>query len=177
MTSRPSVQVPRPICMRHGVRQMFSKALVDTYILDNPSDTGILTAHVKASHGGTAQTFAADMVKEIKTGSFKSLTSSWLSCSSTTQPVASKRSIDDDVTDFLSARATDAITPLACPLVWASESNAFDCSTVFSFTTGEDLCTGTYFNNAVPVIDLQIAKQGFRLAAWLNVLFDGATEL
>ena len=29
-------------------------------------DTGILTTHVKASHGGTAQTYAADMVKEIK---------------------------------------------------------------------------------------------------------------
>lgn len=26
-------------------------------------------------------------------------------------------------------------------------------------------------------IDLQLAKQGFRLAAWLNVLFDGATNL
>ena len=26
-------------------------------------------------------------------------------------------------------------------------------------------------------IDLQLAKQGFRLAAWLNILFDGATEL
>ena len=26
-------------------------------------------------------------------------------------------------------------------------------------------------------IDLQLAKQGFRLAAWLNVLFDGATHL
>lgn len=66
---------------------------------------------------------------------------------------------------------------------------------VFDFTTGQDLCTGTYFNNAVPVvstasrtkasstdsgllqIDLQIAKQGFRLAAWLNVLFDGSTML
>ena len=69
---------------------------------------------------------------------------------------------------------------------------------MFNFTTGEDLCSGTYFNNAIPVvrlansflnlfmylltgrraqIDLQLAKQGFRLAAWLNVLFDGATDL
>ena len=71
---------------------------------------------------------------------------------------------------------------------------------VFNFMTGEDLCSGTYFDNAVPVvrlansfpcrwladmscpggggqIDLQLAKQGFRLAAWLNILFDGATEL
>ena len=26
-------------------------------------------------------------------------------------------------------------------------------------------------------IDLQLAKQGYRLAAWLNVIFDGATNL
>ena len=26
-------------------------------------------------------------------------------------------------------------------------------------------------------VDLQIAKQGFRLAAWLNVLFDGSSML
>ncbi|CAL1710896.1 unnamed protein product [Somion occarium] len=139
-------------------------------------DTGIVTKHVSTSHGGTAQSYATDLVNEIKTGSFKSLASSWLSCSSTTEPVSSKRSLDSDLNKFL-ARAAEAITPLECPLVWASESNAFDCSVVFSFTTGQDLCTGAYFNNAIPVIDLQIAKQGFRLAAWLNILFDGATNL
>lgn len=67
-------------------------------------------------------------------------------------------------------------------------------SYVFSFTTGEDLCTSSYFTGAVPIvrttsrlhvliaqpplkIETQIAKQGYRLAAWLNVLFDGATNL
>ena len=62
-------------------------------------------------------------------------------------------------------------------------------SVVFSFTQGQDLCTGTYYNNAVPVvrlieigylgfilmyasqIDEQLAKQGYRLAIWLNTIF------
>lgn len=70
-------------------------------------------------------------------------------------------------------------------------------STVFNFepTVDPELCTGTYFTDAIPVVciacvifshginlgtaqvDLQIAKQGFRLAAWLNVLFDGSAML
>ena len=50
-------------------------------------------------------------------------------------------------------------------------------STVFSYTSGQDLCTSSYFTKAVTVIDLQIAKQGYRLAAWLNVIFDGDTNL
>ena len=63
---------------------------------------------------------------------------------------------------------------------------------VFDFTTGEDLCTGAYYANALPVvrfpfpssqcrrislktrisqIELQVAKQGYRMAAWLNTIF------
>lgn len=82
--------------------------------------------------------------------------------------------MSDDVSGFLQPRA---ITPLQCPLVWAQDSNSFDCSLVFSYTTGSDLCTSSYYTNAVPVIETQIAKQGYRLAAWLNVLFDGSVNL
>ncbi|KIJ56258.1 hypothetical protein M422DRAFT_63177 [Sphaerobolus stellatus SS14] len=127
-------------------------------------DTGMLTTNVNANHGGTPQSYANDLVADIKTGKFASVKESWITCSSVTQPVAST-----------SKRAT--VTPLACPLIWAQEANAFDCTAVFNFTTGQDLCKGTYFTNAIPIIDLQLAKQGFRLAAWLNVLFDGATNL
>ncbi|KAJ3576285.1 hypothetical protein NP233_g521 [Leucocoprinus birnbaumii] len=133
-------------------------------------DSGIINKLVSANYSSSAITWANSLATRIKTGSYKSLASSWISCSSTTSPA----SIDSDIANLLSKRT---ITPLACPLVWAKESNAFDCSTVFTFTTGQDLCTSTYYNNAVPVIELQIAKQGYRLAAWLNVLFDGATNL
>jgi hypothetical protein len=66
---------------------------------------------------------------------------------------------------------------------------------VFSYTEGSDLCKGTYFANAIPVVSVffivaslvdaerhdrqineQIAKQGYRLAAWLNEIFDGSTS-
>ncbi|KAL4264419.1 nuclease type I family protein [Pleurotus pulmonarius] len=135
-------------------------------------DSGIINRLLQQSHGNSVANWVNDLVARIKTGSFKSLTSSWLSCSSVTQPL--RRDLDLQINEFLGTRA---VTPLECPLVWGGESNKFVCSTVFTFTTGEDLCTGSYFTDAVPVIELQIAKQAFRLAAWLNVLFDGATNL
>ncbi|KAI8976344.1 nuclease Le1 [Trametes punicea] len=151
-------------------------------------DTGMVSKNIDDNHGGDVKTYVADLISEIKSGAYKSLTSDWLSCTSITEPV-SKRALDlphgveDDVKRFL-ARAEDAteagsasITPLECPLVWARESNAYCCSVVFTYTTGEDLCTSEYYTQAVPVIDLQLAKQGYRLAAWLNVIFDGATNL
>ncbi|KAI0808380.1 nuclease Le1 [Fomes fomentarius] len=145
-------------------------------------DTGLVTKHIDQSHGGTPQQYANDLVAQIKTGSFKSQAASWISCSSPTERLSTRSEPDNQLETelknlILTHRSTDAIAPLKCPLVWAAESNAFDCSVVFNFETGQDLCSGTYFNNAIPVIDLQLAKQGFRLAAWLNVLFDGATNL
>ncbi|GJF00691.1 S1/P1 nuclease [Phanerochaete sordida] len=146
-------------------------------------DTGMLTKNVDANHGSSATTYANYLVGEIQSGQYKSLTSSWLSCTSITEAVNNKRdapSIENDIRNLLEARAEDAtakITPLECPLVWAREANAYDCTVVFPFSTNEDACTGTYYSNAIPVIDLQLAKQGYRLAAWLNVIFDGATSL
>ncbi|KAJ3887417.1 nuclease Le3 [Lentinula edodes] len=63
-----------------------------------------------------------------------------------------------------------------CP---RTESNAYDCSFVWTYDSYEDLCSddNNYYSGAVPIIEMQIAKQGYRLAAWLNVLFDGKTNL
>ncbi|KAH9009011.1 nuclease Le1 [Lactarius deliciosus] len=69
------------------------------------------------------------------------------------------------------AYASQAAGGTGVPLSWSQEANTYDCSTVFGFVTGQDLCTGTYFTNAIPVIDLQIAKQGYRLAVWPNTIF------
>ncbi|KAM5541558.1 hypothetical protein V8D89_004748 [Ganoderma adspersum] len=155
-------------------------------------DTGMVEKNIDENHDGAVETYATDLVKEIKTGSYKSKTKDWLSCTSTTEPV-SKRffltkppTIEDEVRSLLPVNEDESeaalerrvtITPLECPLEWAKESNAYCCSTVFSYTSGEDLCTSSYYAKAVPVIDLQLAKQAYRLAAWLNVIFDGDTNL
>ncbi|EIN05642.1 nuclease Le1 [Punctularia strigosozonata HHB-11173 SS5] len=140
-------------------------------------DTGILTKHIDTSFNSNVQTYANSLVTRLKTGDFSKQAASFISCSSITEPASSKRELKDEIMELIIGRADNAITPLACPLVWAADANAFDCSFVFNFSTGEDLCSGTYFSGAIPIIDLQLAKQGFRLAAWLNVIFDGATML
>ncbi|KAL1747288.1 S1/P1 nuclease [Schizophyllum fasciatum] len=112
----------------------------------------------------------------IQNGDYKTKTASWLSCSSTTQAEGpnSGRAVGDGQA---SSSASD-ITPLHCPLVWASESNQLVCFDVLNYTSrDQDFCGGSYYDNAVKDIDIQVAKQGYRLAAWLNVLFDGSTHL
>ncbi|KAK7956187.1 uncharacterized protein PG986_005409 [Apiospora aurea] len=58
-------------------------------------------------------------------------------------------------------------------LGWATESNAYVCSTVFvggvSAVEDQDL-SGDYTTTAQPVVSLQMAKQGYRLAKWLDAI-------
>jgi hypothetical protein len=101
---------------------------------------------------------------------------SWLACSSTTQPArrSPESELEEEVRSLLESRAQEAITPLRCPLVWAGESNAFDCvslpidyrrqkpglliietalqSLVFDYPNFSDLCTSSYFDDAVPIV-------------------------
>ncbi|KAH9160634.1 nuclease Le1 [Lactarius sanguifluus] len=110
-------------------------------------DTGILTKNVNALYGGSAQTWANDLASRI----------TWRI-----------RVAGGWVGQYINQAA---LSGTGVPLSWSQEANTYDCSTVFSFVTGQDLCTGTYFTNAIPVIDLQIAKQGCRLAVWPNTIF------
>lgn len=93
-------------------------------------------------------------------------------------------------------------------MVWATDSNAFVCSTVLpngvSAVEAGDLSTNGYYAAAIPVVQLQIAKAGYRLvllllsfpypslyaeirwaqlidvnrlAAWLDLIATGTTAL
>ncbi|KAF8746243.1 hypothetical protein AX14_000041 [Amanita brunnescens Koide BX004] len=135
-------------------------------------DTSMIDILLSDQYGDSPVTWASSLANRIKSGDYESDASSWISCSSTTTPL--KRSIEDDITELLDRRS---ITPLQCPLVWATDANSYDCSYVFSYTQFSDVCTSGYYTGAVPIIESQIAKQGYRLAAWLNVLFDGSTNL
>jgi len=83
---------------------------------------------VNSTYNGDPQNWASALVKQIKTGSYKSAAAGWISCSSTTEPLSRRRTVEDDVKEILSARQSlSQVTPLACPMVWARESNAYDC--------------------------------------------------
>ena len=94
----------------------------------------------------------------------------------------------------------DITDPVTTSLAWASETNAFVCTTVLP--SGKDgvenqELSGSYYEAAVPVIQLQIARAGYRyvplhliivrsvrlmmcyrLAKWLDLIAVGVrTEL
>ena len=77
------------------------------------------------------------------------------------------------------ARWTECVDvgrPEECSLVWATDSNRFICEYVLkSKVKGQEL-NGTYFEGAKPIIEVQIAKGGVRLAAWINALAAKAAE-
>ncbi|KAL1755226.1 S1/P1 nuclease [Schizophyllum commune] len=140
-------------------------------------DSGIITQLLKRKYSRSVARWVGVLVGRIRTGQYKDKTSQWLSCSSTMQPEGSEsreRAVDEDLVAYGAAE----ITPLQCPLLWASESNWLVCFDVLSYTSvNPEVCTGTYYDNAVKDIEIQVTTQGYRLAAWLNVLFDGSTHL
>ncbi|KAL1747286.1 S1/P1 nuclease [Schizophyllum fasciatum] len=126
--------------------------------------------------GKGAEVWASDLVQRIKSGGkYASEASDWITCADPSDTLRRRGlSLRDDIWTFLESRA---IKPLKCPLEWAKDANSYDCSAVFTYSEGDDLCSGSYYDDAVKTIELQVAKQGYRLAAWLNVLFDGDTNL
>ncbi|ESZ97724.1 hypothetical protein SBOR_1911 [Sclerotinia borealis F-4128] len=71
--------------------------------------------------------------------------------------------------------------PLTTALGWARDSNAFICETVMP--DGAEVLQGRelgdeYYEGCVPVVELQVARAGYRLAAWLDLIVGGIrTEL
>lgn len=102
-----------------------------------------------------AKTWATSLTTGIKTGTYKSDAASWLT-------------------------GIDLSDPVTSAMTWATDANAYVCTTVIpsgvSAVENVDL-SGAYYNNAIPVIELQIAKAGYRLAAWLNLIATGSTGL
>lgn len=118
-------------------------------------DTNMLE---KLVGGGTitdAHSWATKLTTEIKSGDYSSQKSSWIQGSSLSDVQGSA-------------------------LTWASDANKFVCSTALkggeSAVEKGDL-GGDYYEAAIPIFTEQIAKGGYRLAAWLNLIATGSTGL
>lgn len=102
-----------------------------------------------------AQTWASNLTDGINNGVYASESSSWLT-------------------------GIDANDVVSTGMVWATDSNAFVCSVVIpngvDVVKGQEL-DGDYYDSAIGTIELQIAKAGYRLAAWLNLIATGKTGL
>jgi len=90
----------------------------------------MIVTQIDADFNSDPQTWASSLVNEIITGSYKSRAAGWISCSSPTETLSRHRNIEDDMKDIFVAQQTNfQVMPLqlACPIVWATESNAYDC--------------------------------------------------
>jgi len=102
-----------------------------------------------------AQSWANTISTAINTGAYSSQKASWLTGMT------------------LSDTTTSAMK-------WATDANAYVCSNalkggVAALETGD--LGGSYYTGNTAVIQLLIAKAGYRLAAWLNLIHTGATNL
>ncbi|KAH7087733.1 phospholipase C/P1 nuclease domain-containing protein [Paraphoma chrysanthemicola] len=117
-------------------------------------DTAIPQKAIGNFSQATALSWAANLTSEIRHGQYKKESRTWL------------RGIDAD----------DAVDS---SLVWARDANKFVCSTVLP--NGPDAVfaqelSGAYYEAAIPVVKKQIAKAGFRLAAWLDAIVEAADK-
>ncbi|KAI9788252.1 MAG: hypothetical protein M1816_007018 [Peltula sp. TS41687] len=97
---------------------------------------------------GHAEKTASMLSKAIKTGVYKSRAKSWL-------------------------KNLDISAPSKTAMFWAKDANSLVCTTVLKdgveAALDEDL-GGAYFETASPIVQQQLAKAGYRLGAWLNLL-------
>lgn len=87
-----------------------------------------------------AQSWATTLTSSIQGGVYKSKAASWL-------------------------KGIDIANAQATSLAWASEANAYVCSTVLKggITAVKDKeLDGAYYKAATPVIELQVARAGYR---------------
>jgi S1/P1 Nuclease len=103
----------------------------------------------------TAETWATKLTTAIKTGTYSSVAHSWTTGISITDPVGTT-------------------------MAWVQEANSYVCSNVLkkgiSYLESTDL-SSAYYTAAVPVFEEQIARAGYRLAAWLDLIATGSTSL
>ncbi|KAJ5677421.1 uncharacterized protein N7477_003054 [Penicillium maclennaniae] len=96
-----------------------------------------------------AQSWANSLISEITSGSYKSQAASWVA--------------GDTISD-----------PITSATRWASDANAFVCTVVMP-NGAAALQTGdlypTYYDSVIDTIELQIAKGGYRLGNWLNMIY------
>lgn len=98
-----------------------------------------------------AKEWSEELVGEIVSGKYANVSKGWL----------------EDM---------DVEKPVDSAMVWARDANSFVCSAVVpqgqEAVEGKEL-DGAYYDAAIPVIQMQIAKAGYRLAAWLDLIVDG----
>ncbi|KAJ5518745.1 S1/P1 nuclease [Penicillium expansum] len=113
-------------------------------------DTYMPVQLIGGSSLADAQGWANSLVDEITSGAYKTQAMTWIK--------------GDTISDTVTTATR-----------WASDANSFVCTVVMpegaaALQTGD--LYPTYYNSAIGTIELQVAKGGYRLANWLNMIYD-----
>ncbi|EMR70840.1 putative nuclease s1 protein [Eutypa lata UCREL1] len=101
-----------------------------------------------------AYQWASDLTEQIRSGKYAALSEAWIA-------------------------GIDLDDPIQTSMVWANESNALVCSHVLPdgpVAIVDQELGGQYYEKAAPVIELQVAKAGLRLATWLDLVVDRVSK-
>jgi len=114
-------------------------------------DTYIPEMLVGGSTLADAQSWAKTLIAEINTGTFKTEAASWIA--------------GDDISDVITTATA-----------WAADANKLVCTVVMpkgaaALTAEKDLYP-TYYDSVIGTVELQIAKAGYRLANWLDSIYE-----
>jgi len=135
----------------NGIQVLFNGAHVN---LHHVWDTSIAEKLVGGYGLPLAQEWAKSLTLAITENEYKSLASSWLD-------------------------GINLADPVSTSLAWAEETNKFVCTAVLP--TGvegvqDKELNGTYYEIAAPIVKMQVAKAGYRLAKWLDLIVQGQVE-
>ncbi|KAI9053052.1 hypothetical protein LZ554_003322 [Drepanopeziza brunnea f. sp. 'monogermtubi'] len=129
----------------NGIQVLFDGKHVN---LHHVWDTSIAEGIVGGYALPFAEAWAKHLTLAIQENEYKSFAPSWL-------------------------EGIDLSDPTTTSLGWAEETNKFVCTAVLPAgregVENQEL-NGTYYENAAPVIQLQVAKAGYRLAKWLDLI-------
>ncbi|RKO91227.1 nuclease Le1, partial [Blyttiomyces helicus] len=119
-------------------------------------DVSIPVKRINNDFNGDLTQWASHLSDEIKSGAYSSQAASWLSSGSLTE--------------------TNSLGNLNAAVAWATDANKFDCSVVWPYIDQNPMpdtdLGGDYYTASIPTVEIQIAKAGYRLADWLNRIFD-----
>jgi hypothetical protein len=123
--------------------------------LHNTWDFHIPNKLILRNYKDSVDVFVQDMAKQIKTGEYKDLAPTWISENSYDEQTPLRNSVS--------------------ALAWSRDSNILNCKENIWDSYDEDPkkdLGGDYYERAVPLVKIQIAKAGYRMAHHFNSIFD-----
>ncbi|RYO77202.1 hypothetical protein DL766_009873 [Monosporascus sp. MC13-8B] len=138
----------------NGIQVRFDSSELNLHHVWDSSIAEKMLGGIHRKPYGAAYQWAADLTEEIRSGKYLNSTKAWID-------------------------GVDLDDPVATSMKWAIESNAFVCTHVLpegpEAIVGQELA-GEYYEKAAPVIEVQVARAGYRLATWLDLIVERVSE-